>query len=40
MALDLGSLRKAINSLERALGVTAPDRLEEMSTDQQEVIKA
>ena len=40
MALDLGSLRKAINSLERALGVAAPDKLQAMPADQQEVIKA
>ena len=40
MALDLNSLKKAIASLDRALKVTAPDKLNDMPDDQQEVIKA
>jgi nucleotidyltransferase substrate binding protein (TIGR01987 family) len=40
MALDLSSLQKAVMSLERALNVAAPDRLKEMTADQQEVIRA
>lgn len=40
MSLDLSSLKKAVVSLDRALGVAAPNRLEAMPTDQQEVIKA
>ncbi|MFQ5603398.1 MAG: nucleotidyltransferase substrate binding protein [bacterium] len=40
MALDLSSLRKAITSLENALNISAPDRLQSMPDDQQEVIKA
>jgi len=40
MGLDLSSLKKGVMSLERALNVAAPDRLEKMSADQQEVIKA
>ena len=40
MALDLSSLKKAVMSLERAVNVAAPDRLEKMPTDQQEVVKA
>jgi len=40
MALDLSSLKKAIASLEKALNVATPKFLEDMSEDQQEVIKA
>jgi len=40
MSLDLSSLKKAVVSLDRALGVAAPNRLEAMPTDQQEVIKS
>ena len=40
MSLDLSSIRKAIASLDRALDVSTEDRLTEMPTDQQEVIKA
>ena len=40
MALDLSSLKKAIASLGKALKVASPDKLDDMSEDQQEVIKA
>ena len=40
MPLDLSSLQKAVRSLDRALGVAAPGRLESMPAEQQEVIKA
>jgi nucleotidyltransferase substrate binding protein (TIGR01987 family) len=40
MALDLSSLAKAVRSLERALNVAAPERLESMPDDQEEVIRA
>ena len=40
MTLDLGSLRKALAALENALSVSAPDKLNILSDDQQEVIKA
>ena len=40
MILDLSSLKKAINSLEKALNVAAPEKLEDMPEDQQDVIKA
>ena len=40
MALDLSSLKKAIASLDKALNVAAPDKLDNMSDNQQEVIKA
>jgi len=40
MALDLSSLKKAVVSLDKALKVAAPDRLNNMPVDLQEVIKA
>ena len=40
MALDLSSSKKAIVSLDNALKVAAPERLEKTPEDQQEVIKA
>ena len=40
MSLDLSSLQKAVSSLDRALSVAAPERLQAMPADQQEVMKA
>lgn len=40
MALDLNSLRRAVQSLENALNVASPERLASMSEAEQEVIKA
>lgn len=39
MSLDLSSLRKAIVSLEKALNISAADKLRDMPDDQQAVIK-
>ena len=40
MALDLGSLKKAVTSLERALNVAASEKMSILSDDEMEVIKA
>ncbi len=40
MALDLGSLKKAVMSLERALNVAASEKMSILSDDEMEVIKA